>query len=83
MLGPRLKEAAEVAASAPGRSADAIFGGIDAVKLRSSMSLFAIAEPGEPTFRQVLERFFGGRRDEATERIVSPPAGADEGPPPG
>ena len=47
VLGPRLVAAAEVAASAPARDADALLGGIDAVKLRSSMTLFAhAAEPG-------------------------------------
>src|ERR1700760_1531802 len=40
VLGPRLIECATVVRDLPGRSADEIFGGIDAIKLRSSMTLF-------------------------------------------
>lgn len=66
VLGARLREAAEMAAAAPG-TAEAIFGAIDAVKLRSSMTLFeaAAAGAGAP-FRAVLDRFFAGQRDPET-----------------
>jgi uncharacterized protein (DUF1810 family) len=67
VLGPRLLECAGLVAAAPARSAEAIFGPIDAMKLGSSMTLFERADPGEPVFGQVLDRFFGGRRDGATE----------------
>jgi Protein of unknown function (DUF1810) len=40
----------------------------DAVKLRSSMTLFATADPYEPLFRQVLDRYFDGATDAATEQ---------------
>jgi uncharacterized protein (DUF1810 family) len=44
-----------------------VLGGIDAMKLRSSMTLFAsVAEPEEGVFREVLDQFFGGVQDEAT-----------------
>jgi uncharacterized protein (DUF1810 family) len=66
VLGPRLLECAGIVARLPGTSADQIFGGIDAVKLRSSMSLFAAAAPAEPVFREVLDRFFAGQADPAT-----------------
>jgi uncharacterized protein (DUF1810 family) len=47
-----------------------VFGPIDAQKLRSSMTLFCRAAPGDPSFRQVLDVFFDGREDEATiERL--------------
>jgi uncharacterized protein (DUF1810 family) len=41
---------------------------VDAVKLRSSMTLFAHAAPGKPLFHQVLDRYHDGDRDEETER---------------
>lgn len=69
LLGPRLLEAAAAAIAAPG-SAEAILGGIDAVKLRSSMTLFeAAADDGTP-FRAALDRFFGGERDAATLGLI-------------
>jgi len=45
----------------------AIFGEIDAMKLRSSMTLFARAAPDDPLFGRVLERFYGGAADGATD----------------
>jgi len=67
MLGPRLRECASVLMSLSNRTADQIFGGIDAMKLRSSMTLFLHADPGEPLFRQVLDEYFEGAADTATE----------------
>lgn len=71
-LGPRLREAAEAMLGNAGRrSAEEVLGGIDAIKLRSSMTLFARAAPGEPVFAAVLDRYFDGRPDPATEeRLV-------------
>ena len=56
-----------------GRSAEDIFGGIDAVKLRSSMTLFHRAAPDEAVFREVLDRFFGGVADPATDERLGRP----------
>jgi uncharacterized protein (DUF1810 family) len=67
VLGPRLRECAAIVLATQGRSAEAVFGGIDAVKLRSSMTLFHRAAPGEAVFREVLDRFFGGIPDPATD----------------
>lgn len=69
VLGPRLVLAATTVAVAPG-TAEEILGGIDAVKLRSSMTLFTrIGGTGE-VFGRVLDRHFGGEHDPATlERI--------------
>jgi uncharacterized protein (DUF1810 family) len=50
-------------------SAEHIFGGIDAIKLRSSMTLFARADPDQATFRQVIDQYFEGP-DPETERRV-------------
>ena len=69
-LGPRLTESAAILAHQPGRSAEQIFGDLDAQKLRSSMTLFMHAAPGEPLFRQVLDQYFGGVPDPATEQRI-------------
>ena len=70
VLGPRLVGAATAAAEAPAASADALMGGIDALKLRSSMTLFARAAPDEEAFRRVLARWYGGEEDPATSRLL-------------
>lgn len=67
VLGPRLIESATLVTDLSGRTASQIFGGVDALKLRSSMTLFLQAAPGEPVFRQVLDKYFGGTPDPATE----------------
>jgi uncharacterized protein (DUF1810 family) len=70
VLGERLRESARVLTELEGRSAEQVFGGLDALKLRSSMTLFARAAPDEPLFSDVLEHFFGGEEDPATlERL--------------
>jgi len=70
VLGPRLTESARILTELRDRSAQDIFGGIDAMKLRSSMTLFARADPGNDVFRAVLGTYFGGVPDEATERLL-------------
>jgi uncharacterized protein (DUF1810 family) len=70
VLGPRLVESARTLAGLEGRSALDIFGGIDAMKLRSSMTLFARADPSNPVFGQVLDVYFGGVADEATDQLL-------------
>src|ERR1700749_4972013 len=63
-LGPRLREACEaLLAKPPSLTPDRIPGGIDAVKARSSMPLFARADPGELIFTDALARFYGGETD--------------------
>ena len=66
VLGARLRECAGILAGHRGQSAEAILGGIDAIKLKSSMTLFARAAPEEAVFRDVLAQFFDGAEDEAT-----------------
>ena len=67
VLGPRLRECAAIVAGINGSTAEQVFGGIDAVKLRSSMTLFHRAAPDESGFREVLVRFYGGVPDPATD----------------
>jgi uncharacterized protein (DUF1810 family) len=69
LLGPRLIECAEIVGSHRGRSAEQIFGGVDAIKLRSSMTLFAHADPEQPVFRQVIDQYFAGPDPETERRI--------------
>lgn len=69
LLGPRLHAATKAAIAAPG-DAEAIFGGIDAIKLRSSMTLFAEAADDPAAFEAALDRFFGGERDPATLALL-------------
>ena len=68
VLGSRLVESASILTELTGRAAHEIFGETDAAKLRSSMTLFARAAPGEPVFQHVLDQYFGGSADDATER---------------
>jgi uncharacterized protein (DUF1810 family) len=67
VLGPRLLECAALVRAASAPSAEAIFGGIDTQKLRSSMTLFLRAAPAEPVFQEVLDRYFAGQPDPATD----------------
>ena len=70
VLGPRLAECAAIVGGLSGRTAEQIFGGIDALKLRSSMTLFLRAAPDQPVFRQVLDQYFGGKPDPATDQRI-------------
>ena len=70
VLGPRLVECAEALLAVSGRSAGQILGEIDAMKLRSSMTLFATAAPDQPVFAEVLARYFDGEPDAATLRLL-------------
>jgi uncharacterized protein (DUF1810 family) len=71
VLGGRLRECAELVLAIEGRTAEQVFGGIDALKLCSSMTLFHRAAPDEAVFTRVLERFFGGVVDQATDRLLA------------
>lgn len=66
VLGPRLIECAGIVARLSGRTAQEIFGEVDAQKLHSSMTLFHVAAPDEPSFTQVIDAYFDGLEDEAT-----------------
>ena len=70
VLGARLIECASIVAGVSGRTAEQIFGEVDALKLRSSMTLFMHSAPGEPVFRQILDQYFGGLPDSATEQRI-------------
>jgi uncharacterized protein (DUF1810 family) len=67
VLGERLRECATVFLVTREWTAEEILGSVDAMKLRSCMTLFHRAAPDEPIFAQVLERYYGGIADEATD----------------
>jgi uncharacterized protein (DUF1810 family) len=66
VLGPRLIESASILAELPATDPVAVLGDIDAVKLRSSMTLFGRADADQPVFRRVLNKYFVGAEDPAT-----------------
>ncbi|SOC50309.1 Uncharacterized protein, DUF1810 family [Blastococcus aggregatus] len=66
VLGPRLRECARALVELGAADPVVVLGSVDAQKLRSSMTLFAHADPAEPGFRAVLDRYFDGREDDAT-----------------
>jgi uncharacterized protein (DUF1810 family) len=70
VLGVRLIECAGILTRVHDRTAEQIFGEVDALKLRSCATLFMHAAPGEPVFRQVLDQYFDGIPDRATEQRI-------------
>lgn len=70
VLGPRLIECMTIVAQTPGRTAEQIFGGIDAMKLHSCVTLFLRAGPAEPVFGEVLTRYFDGLPDAVTDERI-------------
>ncbi len=66
VLGARLRECARALTSLTEHDPVRVLGPIDAMKLRSSMTLFAQAAPDEPLFHQVLTQYFDGVADDAT-----------------
>jgi uncharacterized protein (DUF1810 family) len=70
LLGPRLAECSTLVLDTRGRSALQIFGSIDAMKLRSCMTLFEAVAPEAAVFAQVIERFHAGQRDPLTLALL-------------
>ena len=70
ILKARLIEITDAVIAHKDKSAEEIFGGIDAKKLRSCMTLFSIAAPDIPVFEAVLEQFFHGVPDRNTLRLT-------------
>ncbi len=68
VLGPRLIECTSTVLEVEDRSATEIFGAVDAQKLQSSMTLFMRAAPDLPLFEHLLDRYFNGTPDPATDQ---------------
>ncbi|OYY90801.1 MAG: calpastatin [Sphingomonas sp. 28-66-16] len=74
-LGPRLRTCVETLQDLTIPTAEAVFGQVDAMKLRSSLTLFRAADGGD-LFAAALDRWFSGAPDPATFEILGvPPAG--------
>ena len=72
VLGPRLREITTALRDIEPPTPEKVFGGIDAAKLRSCMTLFARAggEDGGSLFAETLDRWFDGEEDEATVGLL-------------
>ncbi len=70
ILGGRLHECLKVLQTLEETNADRIFGDLDAMKVRSSLTLFAEADGGDPILEAALDRWFEGRKDEKTLELL-------------
>lgn len=70
VLGERLRICAETLLALRGRTAAAIFGSPDDLKLKSSMTLFAAVSAPGSVFERVLDQYYQGQRDAATLRLL-------------
>ena len=71
VLGPRLAECAEAMLAVDRKSARAILGSPDDMKLKSCATLFARVSPPGSVFERLLDKFYDGERDDATLRLLS------------
>jgi uncharacterized protein (DUF1810 family) len=71
LLGPRLRACFAAALGVDGRTAHEIFGSPDELKFRSSATLFAAVSGPDSIFQQVLDTYFEGRPDPATQRLIA------------
>ena len=70
ILGERLRACTDAVNGVSGRTANQVFGAPDDMKFRSSMTLFARADPADARFRAALARYCGGREDPRTVEIL-------------
>jgi uncharacterized protein (DUF1810 family) len=75
VLGARLRECVELVLGVTGRTALEIFGATDAMKFRSSMTLFETVSPGEALFQRALDRYFDGEPDPPTIALLQTSSG--------
>ena len=70
VLGPRLRECTQLVLDVEGQSAEDIFGMPDCLKFHSSMTLFALSSPADEMFKTALDKYFHGRPDANTVRLL-------------
>jgi len=70
ILGGRLHECLKALQTLEQTNADQVFGTLDAMKFRSSLTLFAEADPADPIIEAALDRWFDGRKDERTLQLL-------------
>ncbi|MEJ5990863.1 DUF1810 domain-containing protein [Ramlibacter sp. PS3R-8] len=71
LLGPRLIECCDLLLAAQGVPANAVFGEVDAMKLRSCLTLFATVSPDRTIFKSCLDRYFAGEGDQLTAELLA------------
>ena len=71
VLGPRLRQCAQLVSQSGAVSAEALMGQVDALKLWSSATLFAEVADDDRDFVAVLEKFYGGERDAKTQAMLA------------
>jgi uncharacterized protein (DUF1810 family) len=69
ILGKRLVEISTELLKLDTNNSIEIFGQVDSLKLKSSMTLFSLVD-ANPVFQKVLDKFFGGEKDEKTIRLL-------------
>ena len=70
ILGSRIRECTRIVLSIDNLSAKQIFGSIDELKFRSSMTLFNYVQTNENIFELVLAKYFKGQQDNRTLEIL-------------
>lgn len=70
-LGSRLIQMSNALLELSGNDPVQIFGRVDSLKLRSSMTLFSLVEDADPVFQEVIDIFFAGVKDEATIQLAA------------
>ena len=80
LLGPRIRECVRTLNALPGNDAVAVLGDIDAVKLRSCLTVFAEASLDESLFQEGLDKYFEGQPDRATLSLLGRATGSRSGP---
>ena len=71
LLGPRLRECVELVLAVEGRSAHAIFGSPDDLKLRSCLTLFREIDGIDGGFGKALDKYFDGQPDAVTLQLLA------------
>jgi len=70
ILGPRLLECTTLVNSVEGRSIEAIFGEIDAMKFRSSVTLFSEVASDNEVFEEAIKKYYRGEADQLTLKML-------------
>lgn len=66
VLGRRLVEISTALLNLATSDAASVFGSVDTMKLKSSMTLFSLLKDTNPVFQKVLDQFFNGMKDQKT-----------------
>ena len=70
LLGARLRRCVELLGRLPGSDPVPVLGAVDALKLRSCLTLFERAAPDEPLFGRLLAKYYAGARDAQTLALL-------------